>query len=105
MGPLERLRKEWFILGIVLVIAVARLEPGVGVKGGECGRPAPAGTPGTGQLPVPSRPCPRGPALHPLLLFPAPAAAPRELGIVCSRGLARRCTSGCGSALLSWDQQ
>ncbi|XP_066042617.1 sodium/bile acid cotransporter 7 isoform X2 [Chamaea fasciata] len=34
MGPLERLRKEWFILGIVLVIAVARLEPGVGVKGG-----------------------------------------------------------------------
>ncbi|KAI1238578.1 hypothetical protein IHE44_0013313 [Lamprotornis superbus] len=33
MGLLERLRKEWFILGIVLVIAVARLEPGVGVKG------------------------------------------------------------------------
>uniref|UniRef100_A0A8C8BQ36 Solute carrier family 10 member 7 n=1 Tax=Otus sunia TaxID=257818 RepID=A0A8C8BQ36_9STRI len=29
-----RLRKEWFILGIVLVIAVARLEPAVGVKGG-----------------------------------------------------------------------
>ncbi|XP_074679880.1 sodium/bile acid cotransporter 7 isoform X13 [Strix aluco] len=35
MGLLERLRKEWFILGIVLVIAVARLEPAVGVKGGE----------------------------------------------------------------------
>ncbi|KAF4792169.1 sodium/bile acid cotransporter 7 isoform X4 [Turdus rufiventris] len=34
MALLERLRKEWFILGIVLVIAVARLEPGVGVKGG-----------------------------------------------------------------------
>ncbi|KAM7112011.1 sodium/bile acid cotransporter 7 isoform 2-T5 [Ciconia maguari] len=34
MGLLERLRKEWFILGIVLVIAVARLEPAVGVKGG-----------------------------------------------------------------------
>ncbi|NXP78604.1 NTCP7 protein, partial [Ramphastos sulfuratus] len=34
MGVLERLRKEWFILGIVLVIAVARLEPTVGVKGG-----------------------------------------------------------------------
>ncbi|XP_068010186.1 sodium/bile acid cotransporter 7 isoform X2 [Melanerpes formicivorus] len=34
MGLLERLRKEWFILGIVLVIAVARLEPTVGVKGG-----------------------------------------------------------------------
>ncbi|XP_071609814.1 sodium/bile acid cotransporter 7 isoform X5 [Heliangelus exortis] len=34
MGPLERLRKDWFIFGIVLVIAVARLEPAVGVKGG-----------------------------------------------------------------------
>ncbi|NXG42282.1 NTCP7 protein, partial [Psilopogon haemacephalus] len=34
MGLLERLRKEWFILGIVLVIAVARLEATVGVKGG-----------------------------------------------------------------------
>ncbi|XP_069636459.1 sodium/bile acid cotransporter 7 isoform X4 [Haliaeetus albicilla] len=34
MGLLERLRKEWFILGIVLVIAAARLEPAVGVKGG-----------------------------------------------------------------------
>ncbi|KAM6361325.1 sodium/bile acid cotransporter 7 isoform 2-T2 [Alca torda] len=34
MGLLERLWKEWFILGIVLVIAVARLEPAVGVKGG-----------------------------------------------------------------------
>lgn len=42
MGLLERLRKEWFILGIVLVIAVARLEPAVGVKGGESGR-CPAG--------------------------------------------------------------
>ncbi|KAK4819018.1 hypothetical protein QYF61_024134 [Mycteria americana] len=46
MGLLERLRKEWFILGIVLVIAVARLEPAVGVKGGESGRcPAGAGLP------------------------------------------------------------
>nr|XP_048702911.1 sodium/bile acid cotransporter 7 isoform X5 [Caretta caretta] len=34
MGLLERTRKEWFILGIVLVIAVAKLEPAVGVKGG-----------------------------------------------------------------------
>ncbi|XP_075277203.1 sodium/bile acid cotransporter 7 isoform X2 [Opisthocomus hoazin] len=34
MGLLERLRKEWFILGIVLVIAVARLEPAFGGKGG-----------------------------------------------------------------------
>lgn len=35
MGLLERTRKEWFILGIVLVIAVAKLEPAVGVKGGK----------------------------------------------------------------------
>ncbi|XP_038255532.1 sodium/bile acid cotransporter 7 isoform X2 [Dermochelys coriacea] len=34
MGLLERARKEWFILGIVLVIAVAKLEPAVGAKGG-----------------------------------------------------------------------
>uniref|UniRef100_A0ACB8E835 Uncharacterized protein n=1 Tax=Sphaerodactylus townsendi TaxID=933632 RepID=A0ACB8E835_9SAUR len=34
MGMLDRLRKEWFILGIVLVIAVAKLEPAFGVKGG-----------------------------------------------------------------------
>ncbi|XP_024063367.1 sodium/bile acid cotransporter 7 isoform X3 [Trachemys scripta elegans] len=34
MGLLERTRKEWFILGIVLVIAVAKLEPAIGVKGG-----------------------------------------------------------------------
>ncbi|XP_042684326.1 sodium/bile acid cotransporter 7 isoform X4 [Centrocercus urophasianus] len=34
MGLLERLRKEWFIAGIALVIAAARLEPAVGVKGG-----------------------------------------------------------------------
>lgn len=38
MGLLERLRKEWFIAGIVLVIAAARLEPAVGVKGGEFAR-------------------------------------------------------------------
>ncbi|XP_050802503.1 sodium/bile acid cotransporter 7 isoform X4 [Gopherus flavomarginatus] len=34
MGLLERTRKEWFIVGIVLVIAVAKLEPAVGAKGG-----------------------------------------------------------------------
>ncbi|XP_058855446.1 sodium/bile acid cotransporter 7 isoform X4 [Acipenser ruthenus] len=34
MGLLDRLRKEWFIIGIVLVITFARLEPSVGVKGG-----------------------------------------------------------------------
>lgn len=38
MGLLERLRKEWFIAGIALVIAAARLEPAVGVKGGESAR-------------------------------------------------------------------
>uniref|UniRef100_A0A3B5QCI5 Sodium/bile acid cotransporter n=1 Tax=Xiphophorus maculatus TaxID=8083 RepID=A0A3B5QCI5_XIPMA len=34
MGLLARLRKEWFIIGIVLVILSAKLLPGVGVKGG-----------------------------------------------------------------------
>ncbi|XP_041078793.1 sodium/bile acid cotransporter 7-A-like isoform X2 [Polyodon spathula] len=34
MGLLDRLRKEWFIIGIVLVITFARLEPSAGVKGG-----------------------------------------------------------------------
>ncbi|CAN9509354.1 unnamed protein product [Ophioblennius macclurei] len=34
MGVVARLRKEWFIIGIVLVILSARLQPGVGVRGG-----------------------------------------------------------------------
>ncbi|XP_026524563.1 sodium/bile acid cotransporter 7 isoform X2 [Pseudonaja textilis] len=34
MGVLERLRKDWFMLGIVLAITVAKLEPAFGVKGG-----------------------------------------------------------------------
>ncbi|XP_054876161.1 sodium/bile acid cotransporter 7-like isoform X2 [Poeciliopsis prolifica] len=34
MGLLAKLRKEWFIIGIVLVILSAKLLPGVGVKGG-----------------------------------------------------------------------
>ncbi|XP_073432332.1 sodium/bile acid cotransporter 7 isoform X2 [Dendrobates tinctorius] len=34
MGLLERLRKEWFILGIILVITAAKLEPAIGEKGG-----------------------------------------------------------------------
>ncbi|XP_042323501.1 sodium/bile acid cotransporter 7 isoform X6 [Sceloporus undulatus] len=34
MGALERLRKDWFILGIVLVITAAKLQPDFGVKGG-----------------------------------------------------------------------
>uniref|UniRef100_A0A5F9CLV7 Solute carrier family 10 member 7 n=1 Tax=Oryctolagus cuniculus TaxID=9986 RepID=A0A5F9CLV7_RABIT len=34
MRLLERMRKEWFMIGIVLVIAAAKLEPSVGVNGG-----------------------------------------------------------------------
>ncbi|XP_029806758.1 sodium/bile acid cotransporter 7 [Suricata suricatta] len=34
MRLLERMRKEWFMIGIVLAIAGAKLEPSVGVNGG-----------------------------------------------------------------------
>ncbi|EPQ06883.1 Sodium/bile acid cotransporter 7 [Myotis brandtii] len=34
MRLLERLRKEWFMVGIVLAIAGAKLEPSIGVNGG-----------------------------------------------------------------------
>lgn len=34
MGLLARIRKEWFIIGIVLVILSAKLQPNFGVKGG-----------------------------------------------------------------------
>ncbi|XP_021103354.1 sodium/bile acid cotransporter 7 isoform X2 [Heterocephalus glaber] len=34
MRLLERMRKEWFMIGIVVVIAGAKLEPSVGVHGG-----------------------------------------------------------------------
>uniref|UniRef100_A0A674MYJ1 Sodium/bile acid cotransporter n=1 Tax=Takifugu rubripes TaxID=31033 RepID=A0A674MYJ1_TAKRU len=34
MGLLTTIRKEWFIIGIVLVILLAKLEPSIGVKGG-----------------------------------------------------------------------
>ncbi|XP_036407767.1 sodium/bile acid cotransporter 7 [Megalops cyprinoides] len=34
MALFDRIRKEWFIIGIVLVITFAKLEPSVGVKGG-----------------------------------------------------------------------
>ncbi|XP_061565788.1 sodium/bile acid cotransporter 7 isoform X2 [Cololabis saira] len=34
MGLLARLRKEWFIIGIVLVILSAKLQPNIGVRGG-----------------------------------------------------------------------
>uniref|UniRef100_A0A671LGF4 Sodium/bile acid cotransporter n=1 Tax=Sinocyclocheilus anshuiensis TaxID=1608454 RepID=A0A671LGF4_9TELE len=34
MGLIARVRKEWFIIGIVLVITCARHAPSVGVKGG-----------------------------------------------------------------------
>ncbi|XP_064441207.1 sodium/bile acid cotransporter 7 isoform X4 [Mirounga angustirostris] len=34
MRLLERMRKEWFMVGIVLAIAGAKLEPSIGVNGG-----------------------------------------------------------------------
>lgn len=34
MGLVARIRKEWFIVGIVLVILSAKLQPSIGVKGG-----------------------------------------------------------------------
>ncbi|KTF85907.1 hypothetical protein cypCar_00022458 [Cyprinus carpio] len=34
MGLIARVRKEWFIIGILLVITCAKLAPSVGVKGG-----------------------------------------------------------------------
>ncbi|TEA34793.1 hypothetical protein DBR06_SOUSAS11910016 [Sousa chinensis] len=34
MRLLERMRKEWFMIGIVLAIAGAKLEPSMGVNGG-----------------------------------------------------------------------
>ncbi|XP_053316732.1 sodium/bile acid cotransporter 7 isoform X1 [Spea bombifrons] len=34
MGLLERLKKEWFIIGIILVITAAKLQPSIGEKGG-----------------------------------------------------------------------
>uniref|UniRef100_A0A667WRW3 Solute carrier family 10 member 7 n=1 Tax=Myripristis murdjan TaxID=586833 RepID=A0A667WRW3_9TELE len=34
MGLLARIRKEWFIIGIVLVILSAKLQPSLGVRGG-----------------------------------------------------------------------
>uniref|UniRef100_A0A8C1LHC4 Uncharacterized protein n=1 Tax=Cyprinus carpio TaxID=7962 RepID=A0A8C1LHC4_CYPCA len=33
MGLIARVRKEWFIIGILLVITCAKLAPSVGVKG------------------------------------------------------------------------
>ena len=36
MRLLERMRKEWFMIGIVLAIAGAKLEPSIGVNGGKC---------------------------------------------------------------------
>ncbi|XP_072112133.1 sodium/bile acid cotransporter 7 isoform X2 [Mobula birostris] len=34
MGLLERVRRQWFLLGIVLVITFAKLQPSVGMHGG-----------------------------------------------------------------------
>uniref|UniRef100_A0A3B4BBZ4 Uncharacterized protein n=1 Tax=Periophthalmus magnuspinnatus TaxID=409849 RepID=A0A3B4BBZ4_9GOBI len=35
MGLFARIRKEWFIIGIVLVILSAKVHPSFGVRGGE----------------------------------------------------------------------
>lgn len=35
MGVLATVRKEWFIIGIVLVILSAKVQPSIGVRGGE----------------------------------------------------------------------
>lgn len=40
MRLLERARKEWFMVGIVVAIGAAKLEPSVGVNGGKCRTPA-----------------------------------------------------------------
>lgn len=39
-GILASLRKRWFLLGVVMVIILAKLYPYLGAKGGglECGR-------------------------------------------------------------------
>ncbi|XP_019516896.1 PREDICTED: sodium/bile acid cotransporter 7 [Hipposideros armiger] len=39
MRLLERMRKDWFMIGIVLAIAGAKLEPSVGVNGGKSAPP------------------------------------------------------------------
>jgi hypothetical protein len=36
MRLLERMRKEWFMVGIVVAIVGAKLEPSFGVNGGKC---------------------------------------------------------------------
>lgn len=46
MRLLERLRKEWFMVGIVVAIGAAKLEPSVGVNGGKCRTPAGCSAPG-----------------------------------------------------------
>lgn len=44
MGLLAAVRREWFIIGIVLVILSAKLQPSVGVRGGERRRSVRGGT-------------------------------------------------------------
>ncbi|XP_069782469.1 sodium/bile acid cotransporter 7 isoform X12 [Narcine bancroftii] len=34
MGPCERLRRYWFLVGIVLAISLAKLQPSLGRRGG-----------------------------------------------------------------------
>lgn len=46
MRLLERVRKEWFMVGIVVAIGAAKLEPSVGVNGGKCRTSAGCSPPG-----------------------------------------------------------
>lgn len=46
MRLLERVRKEWFMVGIVVAIGAAKLEPSVGVNGGKCRTSAGCRAPG-----------------------------------------------------------
>uniref|UniRef100_A0A8K9V5T2 Solute carrier family 10 member 7 n=1 Tax=Oncorhynchus mykiss TaxID=8022 RepID=A0A8K9V5T2_ONCMY len=56
MGLLARVRKEWFIIGIVAAIVSAKLQPAVGLKGG------------VDQCPPPCEAASVCPVLHPGLL-------------------------------------
>lgn len=46
MRLLERVRKEWFMVGIVVAIGAAKLKPSVGVNGGKCRTSASCSAPG-----------------------------------------------------------
>lgn len=35
MGLLEKIKENWFLIGIIVVILAARAEPSIGLKGGK----------------------------------------------------------------------